>query len=279
MGNSVHELRIQVDKIRAQKFKKINVRALYKRLIIFVIINAVFEFGGEKMSICRSFTQRVIAHQEDQLDYMGKDEKSSWFERQGIRRIQHAALMILSPIVASFDTAIGLIAGVIAVTRCGSDSATNSFTISYLGSSKEILSRPFINFVRILNPDAQFPEVKRKRSTTGYESLVNSAVWIHPRGEGLVTEHLGGSIKTLAKNYIQSEYYCNARLSYGLLSVAMVITRLVDLFIGAVAALFSIGSVGCFDSLNNLAARGLQGPTGILFDVFYCILKCLTVNS
>jgi hypothetical protein len=84
------------------------------------------------------------------------------------------------------------------------------------------------------------------------------------------------SLKALARSCYKSDNFLKrhvaSRLTYALLAVSCLATRVADGAIGVAAAGLSVLTGGNFESLNNLAYRTLQAP-GIINDLFYCTIK------
>lgn len=159
----------------------------------------------------------------------------------------------------ALDTIIGVGVGVGAVCTLGRHIPTSCFAINHLNSADYLFAGFYEHFLRAINPKAQFSD--EVENTMGFFPNL--------------------PIKRLAKlalSYRSSDNFLKqhvvSRLTYTLLAVSCVVTRIADAIICIVPVTLSVLTVGKFQSLNDVAYRTLQ-PSGILVDLFFCTIKIL----
>lgn len=213
------------------------------------------------------------------LHYVEKNWDNSYdcVKREVFARGAHLALVPISTVTSALDTIVGSLAGLGAIGTAGLHKPTVELYRRNIDSSRKIAARPFVNFLKFINPAAKF---------SGDENFVLSDYFdgdedynkpkISGDGNGFITN---GVSKYMSKAAIEFSFSQNvfkrhvlSRLTYALMGIASLVTRAVDGAIGLVAAAFSIITAGKFESLNNLAYRGLQAP-GIIGDLFSCAIK------
>ncbi|MCC5832854.1 MAG: hypothetical protein JJU12_07425 [Chlamydiales bacterium] len=199
-----------------------------------------------------------VVEQKLDKDYSLSDSHS---EKFGIRGA-YLSLVPVSAITSIVDTAIGACAAIPALATAGKHKKTINFFFNFLESSFDIVSKPYVNLLKTLNPTAKLPPIR------GFDE-------VHP---GICTPYPSEKLDNLAENYFKSKNFFKkhvaSRLTYVLLAITFVITRIVDGIIGLIAAAFSLITLGKLPFLNKTAYRGLCA-TGIIHDLFYCTLKVI----
>jgi len=174
------------------------------------------------------------------------------------------AFLVLAPcsfITSAVDIMVGLGVGIGAICSFGTNYRLVKVTFNYLSSSNKIVLRPYVNILSAIKLEDTFPQNMRVLS---------------PHGDGFLSNIPSEYLKSKARECYDSrnllKRHLISRLTYILLAIVCLITRVIDGIISIPAAGFSILSGGEFGLLNNLAYRTLQAP-GIINDLFYCTLK------
>ncbi len=180
------------------------------------------------------------------------------------------------------DTIIGMGLGCGDIVTAGKIESLHKLSVSQLDFSYKILSPSYRNFLKAINPKAHFSDevntydinFQKRNSEINHKPPMISC-----RGNGLLADSIALSLDNFANRSYQSDNlikkYVISRLTYPVLALACLVTRLVDGIIGLLAATFSLLTLGKFTLLNNIAVRGLES-TGIINDFFYCVIK--TIN-
>ncbi|MGD2169511.1 MAG: hypothetical protein PVI40_04655 [Chlamydiota bacterium] len=219
-------------------------------------------------------------HQERIIDNFIHTADGNFLKNQVLTRIGFLALIPYATITSAVNMIRGVGAGFATIVTAGNHLPSLRLAMNDLNSSQRIVSKVYMNFLKVLNPQAQFTS-KEPRTSPGsiYRHLtVNSNAFITADGDGFITDHISSGLKSLARSYLSSENVFQrqiaSRLTYVLLAVSSVITRVADGVIGSVAAVLSLLTLGKVESINNLAYRGLQIP-GIVKDLVYCATKII----
>lgn len=203
-------------------------------------------------------------------------------KREVFARGAHLALVPISTVTSALDTIVGSLAGLGAIGTAGLHKPTVELYRRNIDSSRKIAARPFVSFLKFINPAAKFSGDENFVRRPSYDSdyFDGDEDYNKPKisgdGNGFITN---GVRKYMSKAAIEFSFSQNvfkrhvlSRLTYALMGIASLVTRAVDGAIGLVAAAFSIITAGKFESLNNLAYRGLQAP-GIIDDLFSSAIK------
>ncbi len=194
----------------------------------------------------------------------------------------HLGLAALSFLTTSADSLIGMGAGFGTLLTYGKSKTVYKFSIYHLGSSKVVLLLPYKQLMEMINPEAKFPARVSKNATPFTKYLGSLAEHQLPMitadGNGFVSDLFIEPIKDIARTCYNSDNFLKrhvaSRLTYALLAISCIVTRVVDGIIGVPAGLLSLITGGSFESLNNLAFRALQAPA-IIEDLTYCSIKIL----
>lgn len=193
-----------------------------------------------------------------------QSDETTFLKKHVLARGAHILLTPSSFITCAVDTIIGLGAGLGAICTLGKNKQTFKVACSHLSSSNKLFVRPYVNFLKTINPEAKFSGDAAKQAM------------ISGNGDGFLSDLVIDPLKNIARNCYNSDNFLKrhiaSRLTYALLAVSCLVTRAVDGIIGIPAAGLSILTGGKFESLNNLAYRTLQAP-GIINDLFYCTIK------
>lgn len=163
-------------------------------------------------------------------------------------RALHLALVPVSFIRNAAYTIAGIGEAIKANCSCGVHKPLG-VTLTYLGYSRQLLTEPYMLFLRMINPKAAIPVISQTCSN------------------GILTPPISYWIKNRAGNYAKRGKFAPSRLTHALLPLACLVTRAVDGIIGIGAAVLSILTAGKFASLNDIAFRGLLAPD-IIMDLF-----------
>lgn len=194
-------------------------------------------------------------------------ESTEFVERELLSRAVYLGRTVGVAVTASVDIIIGVVATALTMLTLGMNKDCSYAMHTYLVQTKAIVAAPIFGLVQTLHPKAALT------SDSSYENvlvpLAETGITVK-YAEDLLTkvEVLKDSDNAIVKHVI-------SRLCIALTSIAYVVTRAVDVVIGAIATLFMFITLGNFESLNNLAIRGLQG-TGIVGDI--ACLAVLIIN-
>lgn len=197
-----------------------------------------------------------------------RNNQSDFFNQEILSRAIYFSLVPTVSLTIVFDTIVGLGTGVFSMIKKGEHQRAKHLSLTYLKSSRLLIASPYLNLMLTLNPSAKFDE----------NSLQTGS------GEGAITQFCSNFIKTSLYHSSNSSYplkrHVLSRLTFALLMISCVITRVIDGILGALAAVFSFLTLGNIRWLNHVAVRGLQFP-GLLRDIYYCSLgiinpQCLT---
>ncbi len=195
--------------------------------------------------------------------------KTSFLGKQILARGVRLVLTPASLITCALDTIIGFGTGVVALLKHGTDEKMNKLAFSHFSKTNLLLSSPYRHLLGIINPEAEFP---LRCQTRG----------IAVEGNGFISDIVSRPLKTLAEDFRSSKNFVSkhvaSRLTYALLGIASIVTKLFDLVIGIPAAALSLVTLGKFGTLNNLAFRSLQ-VTGIVGDLFFATIKIVNPDA
>jgi hypothetical protein len=198
-----------------------------------------------------------------------QSNETTFLKKQILARGARFVLTPASFISSALDTIIGLGAGIGAILTLGTHASTFKVAINHLSNSKMLVALPYVNILLTINPEAKVAE----NSTNKYKPPM-----IRADKDGLISDIVINSLRNVARTCYNSDNFLKrhvaTRLTYVLLAVSCLVTRVVDGIIGIPAAGLSILTGGKYESLNNLAYRTLQTP-GIIYDLFYCTIKLI----
>jgi hypothetical protein len=182
-----------------------------------------------------------------------------------LARVAYSTLIPGTFITSAIDTLFGLGLGIAAVCTLGSQKNVVEKAHKFLRSSPKLFVRPYANFLRVINPlsakNSAFQKPLIKKSGDGFLS-------------NFVIRPLIGFANhcTRSDNLLKREVV--SRLTYVLLAISCIATRVLDGMICIPATILSIFTFGNCNSLNNLAYRSLQ-VTGIIQDLFFCTIRVM----
>lgn len=194
-------------------------------------------------------------------DHWVKSTKTNFMKKQIFARGANLILTPASFVTHCLDTIMGLGAGIGALCSGRSSSPLYGIYRAHFKNSRNIVSEPYVNFLRSINPTAKV--------LRGIE-------------DGFLTEAVIPSFVRHTREWVLSKNFLKrhvaTRLTFALLAVSCVISRLADGIIGVSAACLSILFIGRIRSLNHIAYRGLQF-TGVVDDLIYCAVRCINPFS
>lgn len=206
-------------------------------------------------------------------------EETNCFKKQVLARGGYLVLTPWSTVTSVADTIVGVGAGIASIATGGAHKATFKFAMHHLDSSRKIVAQPYVNLLKTLNPEVELTSntLPEDADTRYLQSLKSDGYpLIGANGDGFVTHYVTEALKNVARSCYKSDNFFKrhiaSRLTYLLLAISSVITRVVDGIIGVIAAVLSFLTLGKVESINNLAYRALQAP-GIVNDLFYCTIK------
>lgn len=208
-------------------------------------------------------------------------DETTFLKKHVLGRGAHFMLAPTSFITNALDTIVGLGAGIGAICTLGKHQPTLTAAFNHLSRSNKLAVHPYVHFLKTINPEAKFsgdlenlPPTERIIAMTIGSSYRPAR--ISGDGDGFISDTAITSLKNIARGCYNSDNFLKrhvaSRLTYVLLAISCLVTRVVDGVIGVLTGAFSILTVGKFESLNNVAYRALQAP-GIINDLFYCTIK------
>jgi hypothetical protein len=208
-----------------------------------------------------SVTASVAAPAHDYIHGELAHRDAYWAHRHGSARVCYLLATPLDVGTRVVDTAIGLAAGVGSLITLGTSRELNGFATRHLHSSNTLIAAPFKCLVRFINPQAPFAGASR-------DGPVGVRV-------GNLTRRWCGALARHNNCFVR---HVVSRLGYALRTLAMIISRVIDLIIGAIAAIGSLLTLGCFERINSIAYRGLTG-VGMIQDIFYGLRKMINPRN
>lgn len=204
------------------------------------------------------------------LNWTGSGEA---LKKQIYSRGANLALAPTLFMTGAVDAIIGVGAGIATVCTLGMCRPVSKLAFDHLATTRYLMALPYQSLLHVINPNAQFP-----KRTSILDEGNGKGPWIGSEGNGFVHDSIHDSLRRSAEKRYESENFLHrqvtSRLTYALLAIASVITRVTDAIIGLRAAVFSMLTLGKVDSLNNVAYRALQAPA-VIHDLFYCAVKFL----
>lgn len=134
-----------------------------------------------------------------------------------------------------------------------------------ISHSNRIIAEPFKRLLQTINP-----KVLRGESCKNYDRPCISA-----KGIGFIANQVHIAVNYLTTTENSLYRHIISRLVCALAPIAYIIARIADGIIGLAVAPFALLLCGRWESLNNLAYRGLQAP-GIIFDLYRCAIRFIT---
>lgn len=207
-----------------------------------------------------SYINLTYATIDPVLNYIDSNwcNKKKLLKTRIFTRGAHLLLIPPSFIISAIDIVIGLGAGIGAVCTLGKHRRTFIIARDHLSMSNNLFLAPYWLFLFTLNPKA----AKLAMITREDDSFLSDSV-ITP-------------LKKIARTCYNSDNFLkrhvSSRLTYALLAISCLVTRVADGVIAIPTAGLSILTGGKFVPLNNLAFRTLQAPS-LIDDLFYCTIK------
>jgi hypothetical protein len=202
--------------------------------------------------------------------------KTPFIKKHVLARGAHFVLAPASFITSAVDTIIGLGVGIGAICTLGKHYPTFKIAHNHLSGSRGLFVRPYKNLLQTINPEAKFSGDLANESHLVRQLRLAKQAKISGDGDGFLSDLVIDPLKDIARSCYNSDNFLKrhvaSRLTYALLAISCLVTRVVDGIISIPVAGLSILTGGKFESLNNLAYRTLQAP-GIINDLFYCTIK------
>jgi hypothetical protein len=192
------------------------------------------------------------------ISNLSHSSTESFIKANILSRSLHLILTPISFITNSIDVIIGFGAGIGAICTLGKHEPTFTVAVTHLDNAKNLALGPYKNILRTINPNIIFSK--------------NPDVY----GEGFLSDFIIATLSPIAADFSDSDNFLKrhvaSRLTYALLAIACLVTRVVDGIISIPAAALSILTIGQFASINSLAYRTLQAPA-IISDLFYYLIS------
>lgn len=202
--------------------------------------------------------------------------ETTFIKKHILARGAHFVLAPASLITSAVDTLVGLGVGIGSLCTLGKHEPTFKTAFNHLSGAQKLFVRPYVNLLQVINPEARFSGNWADRSFAERQFGLVKQAMISGDGDGFLSNFVTKRLKNIARSCYNSDNFLKrhvaSRLTYALLAISCLVTRVADGVIGIGAAGLSILTGGKFESLNNLAYRTLQAP-GIIRDLFYCTIK------
>ncbi len=190
-------------------------------------------------------------------------------KKETLKRVYNLTITPFSTIIRVMDIIVGVFAGFVSIANSGKKKAIFKLAMNHLDSSRKIVVSPYRYLLKTLNLSAEISYLYKSDWKKFY---------ISAKGDGLITHNVSKFLEKKARSYYKSDRHFATRLTYALLALSSIITRVVDGIIGIIAAAFSFLTYGKVVTINNIAYRGLQAP-GIVKDLFYCTIKIINPEA
>lgn len=198
-------------------------------------------------------------HDSIQQDYI-RSNNASFFEKNCLSRGMYILMIPASFAVCVLDTIAGVGATLGALCTLGKNQWFVKHSENYLQSSKKILALPFKNFLRVIDPS----------------DTLSKEAYINVKGNGFIQEEVFDTLNNYGLKFSNSKNiftrHVASRLTYLVLAITSVVTRVLDGVISIPATVISILVLGKVDSIKHLAFRTLQA-TGLVNDILFCAIK------
>ncbi|MGE4574305.1 MULTISPECIES: hypothetical protein [Parachlamydia] len=203
-------------------------------------------------------------------------ENTNFFKKHVLARGLHLTLVPSSIVTSVIDTTIGLGIGIAVLATVGKHEKMTRFAFNHVFCASKLAVFPYVNFLQAINPKIHF-------LSNEYGKHANFAIeakkcMISNEGFGFTSDPFNFRLRKKASEYCDANSFFKrhvaSRLTYALLALSCVVTRIADGIIGVPIAALSILTAGKFVFLNNLAYRTLQAPS-IVGDLFYCTINCI----
>lgn len=197
--------------------------------------------------------------------YHYKPKEASFIDKHVVSRVTNLILAPLALLAAAADVISGvppIISSIITLGRSNTNCNVAGDTSVLLSSSKKILSAPYLNLLRVINPNAKADE-----QTDGmvYDLLCKPLV---KKG---MEFYMSPKSNFLEKHVV-------SRLTFALYGIAALVSRAVDGILAIPAVIASVCSLGIWDDANNAAYKGLRF-TGVVHSVFFSVIKIINPGA
>lgn len=172
-------------------------------------------------------------------DAIKDHDSSSW---SIARRISSICVVPFQVIAAALDAVIGVQFAALSIVAFGQSPKINDKTYRHIQQVMSLPSRLLSSSVRILNPNAEFPDPLKPRGIVTEILLgrLDTKHWFLSTSENLIVSFFGSRFITLLK------------------IPTAIVSRVMDFAIGIFATFACIITAGCFEQVNTLASRQLQ---------------------
>jgi hypothetical protein len=202
----------------------------------------------------------------ENLAYDQKDS-DSFVKRHVLARGRFLALAPSFFITSAISTIVGMGMGLGTILTLGKYPKTFKAATTYLNYSHQLLMRPYICFLKAINPKANFPkDCLNNKTRVNTNSLIDSYM-IKP-----VIMPLHNKAEEYAKSNNSLQRHVASRLTYALLAISCLVVGAVSGVIGIPAAALSILTLGTSKSINIFTYDNFK-VTSIIYDLFYLTIK------
>lgn len=205
-------------------------------------------------------------------------------------RLANLLFLPANPIVKTIQGTAGLVMSTAAIATGGKFARLNTLAFTNLQRFQYVVAAPYFNLLKFINLN-EFDIMRNgidkptsKEVKTG-ERYLN--IYSHNEGEGkfktgIFTGAMGATLTLKGHKLHESKNFLArhvaSRLTFGLLAISCVVTRVAELALACLALPFSILLLGKAKGLNQITFRGLQ-VTGILNDLLFCVLKIINPGA
>lgn len=210
--------------------------------------------------------------------------QATFVEKQIFSRGAYLALAPLSIITVALDTIVGIGAATMTLLTLGCYKKSYSISRSHFYIERGFIN-PYLFLLRSINPNSPFQQSFDDVMSDGtrFLSALKGEIPLKEfkigiQGNGLFSNLVIKPLIEKATDHQNSNNFLNkhivSRLTYALLAISCVITRVADAAIALPAVALSLITLGQFNSLNCTAIRALYAPR-LAFDLYFCLLKII----
>lgn len=188
-------------------------------------------------------------------DDRGVPEHTHSFGKNVYTRVAYAALAPLALYSVFQEAVIGTASALAAIATLGLIHKVNASAIAHLSYSFRYLQLAHLSILRFFDPSIPLQGGSYFAIPTPSAAIEASALK-QSRSDNFFVRHV------------------TSRLTYALLAVSMIVTRVVEAVLVIPAVVLSIFFFGEVKSVNNFALNALSAPK-ILLDVFFCAINMI----
>lgn len=220
---------------------------------------------------------KLASNFQGSIDAIIKEKSSSWLDRNIICRIKNLIMIIIAPLMASIDLVIGILFGIANILTFRQIELLEEGAKEYLQGARLILCLPLLHLIKTINPNAVIgPETGKSI----YWNRSDQKISFNQKSNGLLYDHFANRLRLRIKNIGRPRNgfskhvsrsrnrfsrHVRARIAALLFIITAIVTRVLDLFTGAITLPLMLLTLGKVNSLNNLCLRSFT-VTGLVRD-------------